>query len=131
MIVDVLNGIVFLTFLVMVSVGAGATLARVVSYGRSHRPRLLTRDVQVIGGLALTVGMLFAVRVARAIGFDVSGLSTNVVWTLATAGPVLWAVSVYAYFELFVIEKAGDAPYLDREHPEANDNPEPRDGQWR
>jgi hypothetical protein len=118
-VIDVINVSAFLIFTVALLLGAGATLARVVRYSVQgwHRPRLLTRDLFVIGGLALTVGTILAVRVARALGADVTGLATSIPWILFTTIPVVVAVVVYAWFELFVIERGlSDQPYAEREH---------------
>lgn len=96
-----------ITFLIGLFVGAVSTLARVVYY-RIHgtrRPRLLTRDVLVYGGLALSFGLIAGVRL---LPLDVRlALTTgNVGWALATSVPAVIAVIVYCYFELAVIERA-------------------------
>jgi hypothetical protein len=118
-IVDVINTVAFLVFALALALGAGATLARVIRYRARgwHRPTLLTRDLQVIGGLALTVGSILFVRFLRTIGVDVAGLTTNLWWVLFTTIPVVWAVCVYAWFEIVIIERRPEQPYLERERP--------------
>lgn len=115
--IDVLNAVAFFGFLIPLLLGAGVTLARVVSYRLSGdtMPRLLVRDAQVIGGFAVTCGLLFSVRVLRAAGVDVSGLATSPWWIVVTAGPAIWAVVVWAWYEIFVIERGGTAAYRERE----------------
>jgi hypothetical protein len=109
----------FIVFAIALAIGAGATLIRVARYRVNgwDRPRLLTRDIQVIGGLALTVGSILFVRFLRTQGADVSGLATNVAWILFTTIPVLWSVVVYAWYELFVIERGAEQSYIERENP--------------
>lgn len=117
--VDVINALAFLAFLILFAVGTGATLSRVVAY-RIHgikMPRLLIRDAQVIGGFAFSFGLILAVRVLRAFGVDVSGLATNIWWTVGSSIPALWAVAVYAFYEVVVIERGTTDTYADRENP--------------
>lgn len=120
MTLDLVNAIAFFCFLVPLLVGAGATLTRVVSYrlAGDPMPRLLIRDAQVIGGFAVTTGLLFSVRILRAVGADTSGLATNLGWVLATIVPAIWAVVVYAWFEIVVIERGGPKAYRERERSE-------------
>lgn len=118
--VELINAVAFLVFTIALAAGAGATLARVIRYSVHGipRPRLLTRDVQVIGGLALTMGTILAVRFLRVLGVDTAGLATNLWWILFTTIPVLWAVIVYAYYELVVIEGGQGEQYAERENGE-------------
>lgn len=120
MTVDLVNTVAFFLFLVPLAMGAGITLARVVRYRLDHQPmpRLLVRDAQVIGGFALSFGLILSVRLVRATGVDVSWIGTSVVWSIVTAAPAIWAVLVYLYFEIAVIERGASAPYARREHPE-------------
>lgn len=109
-VVDVVNSITFAAFFVLLAVGTVSTAAR-VAYYRVHneeRPRLLIRDLLMIGGFSLSFGAILLVRVLRALGLDVTGLSTNVWWAIGSALPAVIAVAVYAWFELFVIERGQD-----------------------
>lgn len=118
--VDVINAIAFAVFVIALVIGAGATLARFIRYHVQGwpRPKLLTRDVLVIGGLAIAAGALLTVRMMRAIGVDITSLSTNLLWVALTTIPPVGAFVVYAYFEVFVIERGRDEPYREREQPE-------------
>ena len=100
-----LAGSIFIGGLVFAVVLTGA---RVVYYARNDqpRPRLLTRDIIVKGGMALSFLPIALVRFlppeAR------SQLTTgNVAWALVTAVPAALAILVYLYFEIWVIERAG------------------------
>lgn len=117
--VEAIDTATLIIFAVALAIGAGATLSRVIRYRVNgwDRPKLLTRDIQVIGGLALTVGSILLVRFLRIRGVDVSGLATNVWWHLLTSIPGAWAVVVYAWYELFVIERADGRSYIERENP--------------
>lgn len=109
-VVDVVNSLAFGTFFLFLFIGTSSTLSRLVYY-RSHgyrRPKLLIRDAWMIGGFSLSFGLILIARVLRASGVDVSSLSTNLLWTLATAIPAIIAVGVYAYFEVAVIERGRD-----------------------
>ena len=122
-VVDLVNAVAFAAFFLFLLVGTGSTLAR-VSYYRAHgfrRPRLLIRDANLIGGFSISFGSILLVRALRAAGADVSGLATNPWWALGTALPAIWAVGVYAYYELWVIERGADeerdSTYLDPPRP--------------
>jgi hypothetical protein len=87
-------------------IGALTTLARVLYY-RIHnirRPRLLTRDVVVWGGLAVSFALISAVRFLPA-EVRMQFTAGNVGWALATSIPAVAAVLTYVYFELWVIER--------------------------
>lgn len=98
-----LGGIVFLGGF---AIGAMTTLARVLYYflHRIQRPRLLTRDVIVWGGLALSFAQIAIVRFLPP---DIrNGLTAaNVGWALSTTLPAVLAVCTYVYYELWVIER--------------------------
>ncbi len=68
-------------------------------------PRLLRRDVIVIGGHALPLLLLMAGRVADLYEFDFSGnaINTSPMGWLLIAVPAICAVAVYDYYEWFVI----------------------------
>lgn len=95
-------------FLVGLFGGFARTLARVVYYLRhkAERPRLLNRDVLVIGGLSLSFGLITVIRFlpqeAR-----IALTTGNVAWAVLTTVPAVIAVLVYLYFELWVIERPG------------------------
>lgn len=101
---NALNSIVFLVALV---ISLFETIRRVILYRIQGypRPRLLTRDVIVIGGFAWTASLLLIARAFGALGADISGLSSNILWVSATGIPATVAVVTYAYFEIFVIER--------------------------
>jgi hypothetical protein len=109
--VAMVYGIGGIVFLVGFAIGALTTLARVVYYSihRIRRPRLLTRDVVVWGGLALSFAQIASVRFLPS---DVRTLFTtgNVVWALTTTIPAVVAVVTYCYFELWVIERTKVEP---------------------
>lgn len=122
--VELINRISFVAFWLLLFVGALSTIAR-VAYYRVHgfrRPRLLVRDALVIGGFAVSFGLILLVRVLRDAGHDVTPLSTALWWALVTSIPAIGAVAVYVWFELFVIERGGDherdTTFLDPQRPE-------------
>lgn len=109
-VVDVINALSFASFFVLLAVGVLSTLSR-VAYYRAHgfrRPRLLVRDAWMIGGFTVSFGLILLIRVLRAFGLDTSGLAANPWWAVGSALPAITAVAVYAYFELFVIERGRD-----------------------
>jgi hypothetical protein len=93
-------------FLVGLFGGFARTLARVVYYlrNRAERPRLLNRDVLVIGGLSLSFGLITIVRFLP-LETRLALTTGNVLWALATTVPAVLAVLVYMYFEVVVIER--------------------------
>lgn len=93
-------------FLVALFGGFVRTLARVVYYQRNRaaRPRLLNRDVLVIGGLSLSFGLITVVRFLP-LETRLALTTGNVAWALITTVPACIAVLVYLYFEAFVIER--------------------------
>lgn len=118
--IAIVSGIEFLGFWILLFVGAGTTLARVAYYRANgfRRPKLLTRDAIVLGGFALSFGLVLAARGLRSLGLDTTGLATSLWWNLLTAIPALVAVAVYVYYELFRIERGEDD---DRDHPIGQD----------
>lgn len=127
--VDLVNTVAFVLFWLFLFVAAGTTLARVAYYRVMgyRRPRLLTRDAVLVGGFALSFGLILFVRTARAFGVDVGPLGGSLVWSLVTATPAVVALGTYLYFELFVIEKGGDRvrdrTYEMPEDPDERDEP--------
>lgn len=105
--VYLVGGIVFLTFLFG---GFVRTLARVVYYAsnRAERPKLLTRDVLVIGGLSVSFGLITIVRFLP-LEARLSLTSGNVLWALVSTVPACFAVIVYAAYEYLIIERPGAA----------------------
>lgn len=93
-------------FVAPLFVGAATTVARVLLYRRERRPRpvLLTRDVIVIGGLALSFTLIAFVRVLGLVPV----VRESVVWAIATSTPAVVAAFTYAWYELFVIERGRD-----------------------
>lgn len=93
------------------AIGALTTLGRVLYYflHRIQRPRLLTRDVIVWGGLALSFAQIAIVRFLPP---EVRTQLTqgNLGWALSTTLPAVVAVLTYVYFELFVIERTKGDP---------------------
>lgn len=122
-VVDVVNGIAVLSFWLFLVVGTVSVLARYTFYRtRGFRlPRLLTRDVVFMGGFALSFGLVLFARVLPEEVATSLDLRHSLPWALATAIPAVTAVGVFAYFELFVIEKgdAGRAELRDRRGREA------------
>ena len=98
-------------FLIGLFAGFARTLARVVYYlrNRAERPRLLNRDVLVIGGLSMSFGLITIIRFLPP-EVRVAITSGNVLWALLTTVPAIVAVLVYLYFEIWVIERPGDHP---------------------
>lgn len=115
--VDVIHGVAFAAFWMLLVVGVVSVLARVAFYrAKGYRmPRLLTRDVVFMVGFALSFGLILIVRVLPNDVRTALQLNDNVPWALATDIPAIVAVLVFVRFELFVIER-GDP-----------DNPEIRD----
>ena len=66
--VDVVNNAAFVAFWVLLFVGTTSTLGR-YAYYRAHgfrRPRLLIRDAFMVGGFAISFGLILFRRVLRA-----------------------------------------------------------------
>ena len=93
-------------FLLFLFIGAVSTIARVIYYRVNGytRPRLLTRDVIVFGGLAFTFA---AITIVRFLPTETRMALTagNVAWALVSTLPAVVAIMYYAYVEVFVIER--------------------------
>ena len=107
--VALIYGVFGTVFLGGLFLGAATTFARVLFYraqGR-ERPELLTRDILTYGGLAISFGIISAVRL---LPLDQrQALSGNVLWAVATSIPAALGVLVYCWFEIFVIERGPKA----------------------
>lgn len=93
-------------FIVAIFVGAATTLARVLLYARNgkRRPRLLNRDLIVIGGLAWSFGLITALRFLP-LEQRVAITAGNVAWALVTTIPAVIAAVTYVYAEFFVVRR--------------------------
>lgn len=93
-------------FIIGIAIGALTTLARVLLYARNKepRPRLLTRDLIVIGGLAWSFGLIVAVRFLP-VDQRIALTTGNVLWALATTVPAAVAAVAYVYAEAFIVRR--------------------------
>lgn len=96
-----LSALILAAFTVLALFGALLTWGRIAVYRASGypRPRLLTRDAIVIGGLAIPFVLA---SIARAVGYMPNG---ELLWVLATGLPALFGIATYVYYELFVIDR--------------------------
>lgn len=103
---ELIHTVAFLAFITLLLVGFLTTTARVAFYRvmRHALPRLLKRDIAVIGGLAASFGTILLVR---ALGIGPT-LRENWLYAVLTDIPAISAVAVYVYFEVFVIERGKD-----------------------
>jgi len=85
----------------LLAVGAVSTAVRVAQFRRTGRrpPRLLKRDLALLSGHSVA---LAAVLVPRALGILDAVDGSAVWWVLVGGGPIV-AITVYVYYELFVI----------------------------
>ena len=100
------GGIVFLMGLFA---GFIRTAVRVITvppsaYPGGRRPRLLIRDVIVIGGFALTMTAITLIRFLPP-EVRVAYTQGNVWWALLTTIPICVSVLVYCFYEYAVIER--------------------------
>lgn len=93
-------------FLVALFAGFARTAGRVLYYhfNQSTRPKLLTRDLIVYGGLTISFGLISLVRFLPR-DERIALTTGNVAWAIATTLPACLAVLTYLYFEVWVIEK--------------------------
>ncbi len=99
---QVYDAIVFVTFVVLLVVITGWTSVRWLRYRRAHLPvpLLLKRDVIFWAGLSVPIGSLF---LARFLGW--TGLAYNLGWLLVTTVPFFVGMGVFAYLEVFIIDR--------------------------
>lgn len=92
----------FALFTILLMVGALSTLTRAIRYTHAGQtwPRLLKRDLILVGGLGLVFGMMLG---GRALGLAAI-LANNVPWAVLTGAIAIYSVAVYSYFELFIVE---------------------------
>ena len=99
------------TFLVLFVAGLLWTTVRYLYYvlNRIPKPRLLTRDFIVWGGLSMSFGIISAIRFLP-LEERLALTAGNVAFALATTIPAIVAAATYFYFEAFVIRlpKPGD-----------------------
>lgn len=102
---DIVNAVAAILFVLFLFAGFARTSARLVYYlqHRAQRPRLLNRDVVLIGGFAIPTGAILLVRWLGLTAY----VRDNLLWTLGTDIALVGAVGTYAYYEWFVIEKDG------------------------
>jgi hypothetical protein len=110
--VAVLQIALLLLFTIFVTIGAITTTARLIRYRRIHAdvPLILWRDVIARNSLALPFIAIMVVRAMRATGSDVSDLVEGWPWVLFTSLPAVIGAAIYAYFELFIIERGDSYP---------------------
>lgn len=106
----------FVVFTALLLVGAVSTLVRAIRYLHAGQPwpRLLVRDLILIGGLGMVFAMILLVR---ALGLS-STVVDNVPWALVTGAVAIISIGTCVFFELFVIEK-GDRDETGEEPPDA------------
>jgi hypothetical protein len=110
--IGLLQVILLLLFTLFVAIGAITTTNRLRRYAIRHQaiPIILWRDVIARNGLALPFIAIMIVRSARAFGVDVDPIVNNWPWVLFTSSPAVIGAAIYAYFELFIIERDTDYP---------------------
>jgi hypothetical protein len=107
-----LQVILLLLFTLFVTIGAITTTNRLRRYAIRHEtiPVILWRDVIARNGLALPFIAIMVVRSARAFGVDVDPIVNDWPWVMFTSSPAVIGAAIYAYFELFIIERDTDYP---------------------
>lgn len=106
--------------------GAITTTARLIRYLRlgESPPVILWRDVIARNSLAIPFLAIFAVRAARAMGYDVAWIVESIWWVLATSIPPTIGALIYVYFELYVIERGGNGyPGTSLDHAPSGEPP--------
>jgi hypothetical protein len=120
--------IAFVLFSIAVFVGATSTLVRAIRYTHAGQawPRLLIRDLLMVGGLGVVLALILG---ARALGLG-AFLVGNVPWAVFTGVIAVASVAAYDFYELFIIEKGSrdkrgedpsDVPPQERSEPRDND----------
>ena len=96
----------FLLFATGLWFGAMRTLFRIYRYRRMgwKYPELIWRDITVQGGFAVTVALLTIARLLVALGVS-QAFRGQLWWIVLTMVPALIAVWVYAYYEVFRLDK--------------------------
>lgn len=97
--------ILFIAYTALLVVGASTTAARLVRFRRAGLPppRLLGRDLVLVGGHAISLLFITGARVLVASNVISGNLAGQPWWWVVTSGPPLVAIATYVYFELFVI----------------------------
>lgn len=98
-----------IVFLVGLFAGFLRTAIRVLfvpprAYPEGRRPRLLVRDIIVIGGFALSMTAIVLIRFLP-LETRLALTSGNVWWALLTTIPICLSVLVYCWFEFRIIER--------------------------
>lgn len=104
--VTALNVGTFILFILALLLGAGRTAIRIIDRWRAgaRLPRLLPRDLLVIGGLALSFLALGGASALNALGWiDGPALGREWWWVLIRNGCAVTGACVYVYFEFLVI----------------------------
>lgn len=98
-------------FLAALFLGFLRTFARVLYYARNkaERPKLLTRDLVVMGGLSISFGLITLIRFLPQ-DVRIALTTGNVIWALLTTIPAVVAVCCYTWFEYRVIERPVTTP---------------------
>lgn len=98
-----LEALFALLFIVLLVLGTGRTIYRLLEYRRASVPvpLILWRDVFSRTGLTVPFALILVVR---ALGLQpfVAGQTW---WIVLTSVPAIFSVGVYAYFEYFIIDK--------------------------
>lgn len=96
----------FLVFTTLLVLGAASTLNRARRYLRAGTPfpRLLVRDLVWYGGMGF---VLVAILLIRGLGLAEQA-AESVVWALISSGVACFAVGVYAWYEVAIIERVDE-----------------------
>lgn len=98
---EAISLVAFVVFTVLLAIGAVSTLVRAVRYAHAGQtwPRLLIRDLILIGGLGLDFALILGVR------FSGISLRGNVPWVVVTSLLAIVSIGTYVWFELRIIER--------------------------
>jgi hypothetical protein len=98
---DLINVALLSSFTACLAASAYRIIARALSYRRRGQPipRLLPRDLVLVGGLLVPFATIL---LARSMDWAVRG---NLVWQLATGIPAVAAVAVFTWYEFRVIDQ--------------------------
>lgn len=116
--VGILQVVLLVLFTLFIVIGAITTTNRLLRYLRLNEdvPLILWRDVIARSSLAFPFIAIMVVRAFRAFGVNVDGIVNGWPWVLFTSTPAVLGAAIYAYFELFVIERT-DGPHTDADYP--------------